>query len=326
MRPGTAGDYFRQFIGFFSSIRTVLPVLLCVVLLTIIGGIFRDWDIFESGWYLTALGLLGFCLLCTTIDRIPRLLATNDKTRLLGVVLAHSGIIVLIIGMIFGGVSAFRQNIRIIEDEIAIVPELPFALKLEELVIEEYPDDVFSHIDSEVRPKKRQESRISVYIDGELRETLVSSPGNPVEVDGFTLLPSQMNTGWYFELLVTDRLGREKTIPVRPWAPPLIQVGERSLMAHRLENRGAQSVQIFAVSETESMVIGTVSPQEPFEIDGNSIALGPFKRYTGVHVYRRPQTPILILGCIISLAGLAWHYYHKLRATNPVRSDPVTHA
>lgn len=302
----------RRILHFFASLKTVIPLLIFTTLVTIITTLIPepDIDIFQSSWYLGLMGLLGFCLLCTTLERIPVILSNKGSDAVIGIVTTHVGILILIAAFIYGGMIGFRYKLRIIENEMTIVPELPFVIQLDRLVIEEFPEDAFGHLNMEMLPKKRQDSEISLYKNGNLWLEAVVSPGNPLKVEGLTLLPSQTEFGWYFELIVTDPMGREKTIPVRPWAPPLINVGSKKIMAHKLTGSNDQSVQIFIFENETRESPGFVSKNASLEIDGYIISLGEYKRYTGLVVYHRPQMPLLLLGCFTMLAGLVWHFYH----------------
>jgi len=76
----------------------------------------------------------------------------------------------------------------------------------------------------------------------------VARPDTPAKVNGITILPSVNEIGWYFELIVTDLQGREKVLPVKPWSPPIINVGETPVMAHSLLDTGELSARVFTIS------------------------------------------------------------------------------
>jgi len=46
-------------------------------------------------------------------------------------------------------------------------------------------------------------------------------------------------------------------------------------------------------------------------LDGYEASLGPVKRYTGMQVYNRPQETILVLGSVLMVLGLVWHFYFR---------------
>ena len=287
--------------------------MVITIAVTIGGSLFPQPDLFKTWWYLGLLGLNGVSLLFITIFHVPMILERKGRNALIGVVVTHTGILILIIGAIYGGTSGFRYTVKAIEDEMTIVPGLPFVIHLDKLVVEEYPAESVAHMDPEIVPKKRQESYLTLFKNGEAWFEAVAAPGFPAKVDGITILPAFKDIGWYFELIVTDRQGREKTIPIRPWAPPMITVGETSVMAHSLMDTGELTAQVFTIADDKMIPLGIVGENQPLDINGNSVAMGARKRYTGLAIYNRPHAPILVIGCLAMLFGLVWHFYFRHR-------------
>ena len=310
---------------FFSSLKAAIPLLVITIVVTIGGSLLPQPDIFKTWWYLGLLGLNGLSLLFITILHIPMILERKGRNALIGVVVTHMGILILIAGIIYGGVSGFRHEVKAIEDEMTIVPGLPFVIRLEKLVIEEYPQETIAKMGSGNALKKTQDSYLALYKKGELWAEFVTRPGTPAKVDGITILPSLNDIGWYFELIITDPLGREKTIPVRPWSPPIFMVGETPLMAHSLMATGELTAQVFTMVNEQMTPMGLVSAEQSMEIEGNSISLGAVKRYTGLFVYNRPHAPILVIGCLAMLFGLGWHFYFRHRDRRYVSKDKTQH-
>jgi hypothetical protein len=273
--------------------------------------------LFKSWWYLGLLGLNGISLLFITILHIPMILERKGRNALIGVVVTHLGVLILIAGVIYGGMSGFRYEVKAIEDEMTIVPGLPFVIHLDKLVVEEYPSESVAHLDLETVPKKRQESHLTLFKNGNPWFEAIAAPGFPAKVDGITILPAFKDIGWYFELIVTDRQGREKAVPIRPWAPPIINVGETPIMVHSLMDTGELSAQVFTIADEKMIPLGIISRDQPLDINGNSVAMGVHKRYTGLFIYNRPHAPVLVIGCLAMLFGLVWHFYfrHKDRST-----------
>ena len=288
-------------------------MLVITIVVTIGGTLFPQPDLFKSWWYLGLLGLNGVSLLFITILHIPMILERKGRNALIGVVGTHTGILILIVGAIYGGMSGFRYDVKAIEGEMTIVPGLPFVIHLDKLVIEEYPAESVAHLDEEFILKKRQESHLTLYRNGEAWFEAVSAPGIPAKVDGITILPAFKDIGWYFELIVTDPLGRPKTIPVKPWQPPIFNVGKTPVMAHSLMDAGGLSAQVLTMVDEQMTQLGVVSRKQPLEIDGHSISLGNIKRYTGLVIYNRPHAWVLVLGCLAMLFGLVWHFYFRHR-------------
>ena len=298
---------------FFSSLKIAIPLLVITIAVTIGGSLFPEPDLFKTWWYLGLLGLNGVSLLFITILHIPMILERKGRNALIGVVVTHTGILILIIGAIYGGMSGFRYTVKAIEGEMTIVPGLPFVIHLDKLVVEEYPAESVAHLDPEIVPKKRQESHLTLFKNGEAWFDAVAAPGYPAKVDGITILPAFNDIGWYFELIVTDRNGRKKTIPIKPWSPPIFNVGETPVMAHSLMEAGSLTAQVFTMVDEQITPLGVVSREQDLEINGYSVALGKVKRYTGLAIYNRPHAPILVIGCLAMLFGLVWHFYFRHR-------------
>ena len=91
-------------------------------MVTIGGSLLPEPDLFKTWWYLGLLGLNGISLLFITILHIPMILERKGRNALIGVVVTHAGILILIVGAIYGGTSGFRHEVKAIEDEMTIVP------------------------------------------------------------------------------------------------------------------------------------------------------------------------------------------------------------
>ena len=134
-----------------------------------------------------------------------------------------------------------------------------------------------------------------------------------MQVDGITLLPSVSDVGTAFDLVVTDPTGRQQTIPVRPWAPPMLTVGETEVMAHQAPGAPIDAAEILARSGDELESLGMVAEGVSVNVDGYEVSLGPVRSYTGIQVYNRPQEPVLLWGTVLMFAGLVWHFYFRHR-------------
>jgi cytochrome c biogenesis protein ResB len=299
---------------FFASLKTAIPLLVLTVAVTIIGSLQPDTDYYRTWWYLGLLGLNGVSLLFITILHIPSILMKKGRNALIGVVATHLGILILIAGAIYGGLSGFRQQVKAVEGEMTVVPGLPFVIRLDELTIEEYPDDVFAHMNLEQLPKKRQDSKITLFRGGEPWQEVLAAPGSPAKAEGFTILPSISDVGRYFELRVIDPRGELSMVPVRPWAPPLVKVGRSEVMVHSLMDVSGLQAQVFTIRDDGMAPLGTIGEGlPPLDLEGYKLSLGAVKRYTGLTVYNRPHGPVLVIGSLALLCGLIWHFYFRHR-------------
>jgi hypothetical protein len=296
-----------------ASLKVAIPLLVVLTAVTIIGSLFPTPEMFRTKWYLGLLGVLGLSLLFITIQHMPSILKRKGRNALIGVITTHLGILVVIAGIIYGGFTGFRHTVRVIEGEVTVIPGLPFAIQLDELVIEDYRQEDFPRMNLAALPKKQQDSRLTLLKAGKPWLTAVAAPGRPVVADGITLLPAISDLGRYFEVIVTDPMGREKTVPVRPWAPPLITVGGRQMMTHSVNGADDPQAELFTIENDSMVPIGILRHGQGLEVERHTLTLGPVKRYTGMQVYNRPQEPVLVWGSVLMFAGLVWHFYFRHR-------------
>jgi cytochrome c biogenesis protein ResB len=296
-----------------ASLKVAIPLLVVLVVVTIVGSLFPTPELFRTKWYLGLLAILGLSLLLITIQHAPLILKRKGRNAMIGVITTHLGILVLIAGVIYGGYTGFRHEIRLIEGDVTVVPGLPFVIRLDQLLLEEYRQDEFPRMNLASLPKKQQDSRLTLLKSGKEWAVLEAAPGRPARVDGITILPAISDVGQVFELIVTDALGREKTIPVRPWAPPVITLDGQQVMAHGKGETGAHEVEILERDGEQIASLGIVAEGRPLVIGEASVALGPVRKYTGAQVYNRPQEPILVWGSVLMFAGLVWHFYFRHR-------------
>lgn len=304
-----------------ASLKVAIPLLVLLTVVTVIGSLFPRPDLFATPWYLGLLGVLGLSLLFVTIQHAPMILKRKGRNALIGVIATHLGILVLIAGVIYGGYTGFRHTVKLIEGEVTIIPGLPFVIQLERLDIEEYRQEEFPRMNLAALPKKRQESHLTLLRQGKPWRSLTVSPGAPANVDGIRLLPAISDTGLTFDLVVTDLLGREKTIPVRPWATPQIKLGDTPVMTHGVQGVDVREIEIFTMENDNVVSLGVVSDDQSLSVGEYEVSLGPVKRYTAMKVYNRPQEPVLVAGSVLMFLGLVWHFYFRHRDRREARSN-----
>ena len=296
-----------------ASLKVAIPLLVVLTAATIVGSLFPSPEIFRSNWYLGLLAVLGLSLLFITILHVPSILKKKGRNALIGVVTTHLGILIVIAGIIQGGFTGFRHQVKLIEGEVTILPGLPFVIQLDRIEVEEYRQEDFPRMNLAALPKKKQDSHLTLLKNGQPWITAVAAPGRPAIAEGITVLPAVSGLGWVFDLIVTDPLGREKTIPVRPWAPPLIMLGDVEVMAHARVTGEAREAELFTREGEEIVSLGFAGREEPLSVSGYEVSLGPVKRYTSAQVYNRPQEPVLVAGSVLMFAGLVWHFYFRYR-------------
>jgi len=112
---------------------------------------------------------------------------------------------------------------------------------------------------------------------------------------------------------------REKVVPVSPWAPPLIRLGlsNQRIFAHKVivsdDDRAAggpatrpDAAEVYLLEANGSRrSLGLASEASPIKIHGYTIMPWDVRPYTGLHIYRRPGTLLLVAGIFSLLLGLA---------------------
>lgn len=296
-----------------ASLKVAIPLLVILTAVTVAASLLPDPDLFRSWWYLGLLGVLGLSLLVITLLHIPRILKRKGRSALIGVLVTHAGILVLIAAAIQGGASASRWQVRAVEGEMSVVPGMPFVVELVDLLVEVYDPSKFPGVDLSGLPNKRQESRLRLHRSGQEVADLVAGPGNPGRFENFTLLPSVSDLGWVFELVITDPRGRERTLLIRPWADPTFELAGERWLAHALDAGAGGKAQLLRLVDNQPQVFATIGTGEILEHEGHQVRFGGFRRYTGISVYNRPHMPLLVIGSLMMLAGLIWHFYHRYR-------------
>ena len=107
-----------------ASLKVAIPLLVLLTVVTIVGSLFPTPDLFRTKWYLGLLAILGLSLLLITIQHAPLILKKKGRNAMIGVITTHLGILVVIAGVIYGGFTGFRHEVRLIEGEATIVPGL----------------------------------------------------------------------------------------------------------------------------------------------------------------------------------------------------------
>jgi hypothetical protein len=100
---------------------------------------------------------------------------------------------------------------------------------------------------------------------------------------------------------------------VRPWAPPLVTIGDKQYMTHGVAGTAVREAQLFTLEGGSMASAGSVREGETLEIAGHIVSLGVVRRYTTMQVYNRPHAPVLVIGSILMFAGLVWHFYFRHR-------------
>lgn len=329
-----------------ASVRLAIPLLVLIATASVVGSLLpqgrnlglpsdapqslrrlNDYlqlnDVFHSWWYLLLLALLGLSLLAVTVKRVPTVWRQRGRGPALGILLAHLGILFILGAMIHGGLAGFRYYTHLIEGEVTVLPELPFVIKLDRLDVKHFAPQMFDYPQPSFLRTEKQESTLTLLHHGTPFLSATAAPGRPLFARGATLLPSHQDIGWTFDL-VLEAGGREKVVPVRPWAPPLITLTPGSswrIFAHRLTPSGHSGddalaevsapllAEVFLLQDDgTSRSLGSAAQDQPLRFGSWTISVGAVRRHTGLHVYSRPERPLLVAGVVTLLVGLAGYF------------------
>ncbi|MEE8326437.1 MAG: cytochrome c biogenesis protein ResB [candidate division NC10 bacterium] len=331
--------------NFTASVKLAIPLLVLIAIASIVGSLIPqgrniklaegapEWirslnaylqlnDIFHSWWFVLLVSVLGLSLIAITVKRIPIVLRQRGLGVGLGILLAHVGILLVIGGAMYGGMSGFRYYTHLIEKDVTVLPSLPFVIKLDRLDLKYFPPGTFRHIGPNFRPAEKQESALILLHHGTPFLKTTAAPGRPVVARGVKLLPAEKDVGWTFDLVLSAG-GRDKVVPVRPWEPPVITLGlgnPNRILAHRTspngpgdqgieEDRSALATEIFLLKEDGTgRSLGLATQSEPLKFGAWTFSVTNIRRYTGLHVYSRPEQPLLIAGIVILITGLLGYF------------------
>lgn len=332
----------RLLVDMLASVRLAIPLLVLIAIASVAGSLIPqgsnvkldatlpDWvhglnqylqlnDIYHSWWFVLLVAVLGVSLLAITVKRVPALWRKRGLVAGTGVLMAHLGVLLVLAGVTYGSLSGVRYHLRLIEGEVTVTPSLPFVIKLDRLDIDYYAQEDFRHRGPDVRRVRKQDSVLTLFHHGTEFLQAAAAPGRPVSARGFTLLPVERERGWVFDL-VLEAGGREKVVPIRPWAPPLITLGMGSstrVLTHRLmgpgpglaETTDALSAEILVLEEGGSVrSLGFASESEHLTYGPWTISVGGIRAYTGLQAYTRPEQPFLVSGILVLLVGLTGYF------------------
>jgi hypothetical protein len=338
-------NFIKRSFDFIASVKLAVPLLVLIAAASVVGTLIPQgrnvhlasdapqWvqalntslqlnNIFYSWWYLALLGLFGLSLVAVTVKRVPAVWKARGRGPALGILLAHTGVIMMLAGMIYGGLSGFRYYTRLIEGEATVIPELPFVIKLDRLDFKYYPAETLSNRGPDFPMAEKQQSVLTLLHHGSPFLNGTAAPGQPLSVRGITLLPALKEVGWAFDL-VLEAGGREKVVPIRPWAPALITLGlgnPNRIMTHRLVREGSgdlgfaevpadAAAEVFLLQQDGTIrSLGFAKQKEPLKFGAWSFSVANVRRYTGVQIYSRPAIPILLVGVFTLLVGLVGYF------------------
>lgn len=331
--------------SFLASVKLAIPLLVLIAIASIAGSLipqgrnvqlapgapqwvrtlnayFQFNDIFHSWWFVILVGVLGLSLVAITIKRIPTVWRQRGLGAGMGILLAHVGILLVIGGAMYGSLSGLRYYAHLMEGDVTVLPPLPFVIKLDRLDLQYYSSEAFGHRGPNFRMAEKQESALTLLHHGNPFQKGTAAPGDPMVARGMTLLPSQKDVGWAFDLVLSAG-GRDRVVPIRPWDPPVITLGlgnPNRILAHRASPHGPGdqgtdkgrtdiATEILLLQEDGTgRSLGRASQSEPLQFGAWTFSVTNVRRYTGVHVYSRPEQPFLIAGVVTLIVGLFGYF------------------
>jgi hypothetical protein len=335
----------RRAFNFLASVRLAIPLLVVIAIASVVGSLIPqgrnvqlaqgapEWvrrineylqlnDIFHSWWFVLLAGVLGLSLVAITVKRIPTVRRQRGLGAGMGILLAHVGILLILGGAMYGGMSGFRYYTHLMEGDVTVLPPLPFVIKLDRLDLKYYSADTFRHLGPNFRMAEKQESAVTLLHHGNPFLKATAAPGRPVLARGVKMLPAEKDVGWAFDLVLSAG-GMDKVVPIRPWEPPLVTLGfgnPNRILVHRLTPHGSEGqgiedgpsalateVVMFQVDGTVRS-LGFASQSEPLKFGAWTFSVTNIRRYTGLHVYSRPEQPFLIAGIVTLIVGLVGYF------------------
>jgi hypothetical protein len=334
----------KRAFDFLASVKLAIPLLVVIAIASVVGSLVPqgrnvqlapdapEWirtlndflqlnDIFHSWWYVLLVGVLGLSLVAVTVKRIPTVWRQRGLGAGMGILLAHVGILLILGGALYGGMSGFRYYTHLMEGDVTVLPSLPFVIKLDSLDLKYYAPETFRHRGPNFRRAAKQESALTLLHHGNPFLQARAAPGDPVRARGITLLPTLKDVGWAFDLVLSANK-RDKVVPIRPWAPGLVTLGlgnPNRILVHRLdsnepgdqeaEDPSTLTAEVFLLQkEGTHRSIGFITPSKPLRYGAWTIAVTNIRRYTGLHVYSRPEQPFLIAGIVTLIVGLVAYF------------------
>ena len=263
-------------------------------------------------------------------DNIYR--AEKYKSGKYGVIILHAGILIILFGALVGRLAGFNGFMNILEgtsDDVAVRPSgeivpLGFEVRCDEFVVEYYPGSE--------RPKAYT-SKVTVLEDGNEVKTVDIDVNSPLKYKDIVFY--QTNFGIYpnnlakIRLHILDNEGNKKNIEVgfdelfvidgeyvgkiTDFAPALARDGEGNIFSSSDEMKNpAALIEIYKVEEP--VLRGWILKKYPEDgkIDelGLTIVFDELfgVEYTGLSVKMDPGTPIVYIGFIFMIFGLAFIY------------------
>ena len=248
--------------------------------------------------------------------RVPAAYRQQTRTAVGGIVLVLAGGLLILSGAIYNGLSGFSYETRLVENEVTVLPYVPFVIKLERLAwVSRSPQALDKEVSS-TEPEPQEVELVLLQNDDILgRQSTMA--GHPVHAAGISLLPSDTDMGWVFTLVVRDPGGREKVVPVDPSNPPLVRLGltRQHVFADSVSTIGMtpdidtttarpNAAEIFLVEQNgDRQSLGFATESDPVSASGYMVSIWGIRPHVGLHVYHRPGQPMLITGIVCLLAG-----------------------
>ena len=258
------------------------------------------------------------------------LLGRKRTAGLFGSDIVHAGLLVIIAGGIASGLGGFKTSIPLKEGEVAAVPKAGFEVRLDEFATEYYPDGAV----------KDWKSTVTVLEGGKPVLTEIVDVNHPLAHKGFNLY--QMDYGSDWESVTLEVWAKKKSDPaflrkfnlkpgdkaalgdpegtevfVRRFLPDFVlgeanQPETRSLQPNNPAalvegyRGGAKAFDgwIFAQYPDFAQMHGAEGADLVFELKGYTAG-----EYSVLEAAKDPGVPLVWLGSILLMAGLAVAFY-----------------
>ncbi len=264
------------------------------------------------------------------VDNGIHLLARKRTAGLFGSDLVHAGLLVILAGGILSGFTGYRTEIPLSEGEIHVVPRSTFSIRLDDFSTEYYPGGAV----------KDWKSTVSVLENAETVLTKTIEVNYPLSYKGFSFYQMSYGFNWSqprleilakknsdpsFNQILDIRVGErmalndaEQTeIGIRRFLPDFVidERNEPQTRSYRPNNPAAfiegwrENAKIFegwifANYPDFSQIHGGEETDMAFELKAFSAP-----QYSVLEAARDPGVPLIWIGCLLLMGGLALAFY-----------------
>lgn len=307
-----------------SSIKTTVVLLILIAALSVIGTLIPQgltpeqyarlygpgtlkafrvlgfFNVYQSWWYLSALGLLALNIILCSLKRLPSL---TLSPRRLGVYTCHLSLLVIIGGGLITGIFGFKGYMEVEEGRGTSLVlsrgrgyRLPFEVFCEEFRLTHWPNGT---------PKEYVS--VLVFREGEREKRAEVRVNHPVTYRGLTFYQSSYGSKAQAELEVAFS-GRTERVSLEPGR--VANLGGVRLGLMRLIPEQGWAFLVLFLEEPRGIWL---KEGEGISIEGLEVRFlkAHIREWTGLQVSHDPGATVVFLGAGIFVLGLLLTFYGR---------------